>query len=102
MSDACPSNVFEKHRLAYREADEDVAAVLLERRWFAAFKAASTARAECEALLDAMDARERALNEARIRLAELEMLRDSLGEQLASLDGAGTDEMPSRAEVEPT
>jgi hypothetical protein len=101
MSDACRSSVFEKQSFTYREADEDVAAVLLERRWFAAFRAASSARAECEALLDAMDATERAWNEARIRLAELEMLRDSLSEQLASIDGAGREGMPIRAEVQP-
>jgi len=101
MSDACRSSVFEKRSLQYREADEDVAAVLLERRWFAAFRAASSARAECEALLDAMDANERAWNEARIRLAELEMLRDSLSEQLAGIDGAGREGMPSRAKVQP-
>jgi len=101
MSDACPSNVVNKNHPTYRDADEDAAAVLLERRWFAAFKAASSARAECEALLDALDARERAWNEARIRLAELEMLRDSLGEQLASLDGSGCEAMPIRPEVAP-
>jgi hypothetical protein len=67
---------------------EDTSAVLLERRWFAAFKAASNARTECEALLDEIDAAERAWNEARVRLAELEMLRDRLGEQLAGIDGA--------------
>jgi hypothetical protein len=72
--------------VAYRNADEDAAAVLLERRWFAAFKAASNARAECEALLDAVEVSERAWNEARVRLAELEMLRDRLGEELAGLE----------------
>jgi hypothetical protein len=66
---------------------ESTSAVLLERCWFAAFKAASSARAECEALLDDIDAAERAWNEARVRLAELELLRDRLGEQLAGIDG---------------
>jgi hypothetical protein len=69
-----------------RNADEDAAAVLLERRWFAAFNAASSARAECEALLDAMGISERAWNEARVRLAELEMLLDMLGEELAGVE----------------
>jgi hypothetical protein len=72
--------------LAYRNADEDAAAVLLERRWFAAFKAASNVRAECEALLDAIENSEKAWNEARVRLAELEMLRDRLGEELAAVE----------------
>jgi hypothetical protein len=64
----------------------DVAAERLERRWFAAFKAASTARAECEDLLEAMERTETAWNRARARLSELEALRDSLGEELAELD----------------
>lgn len=67
-------------------ADGDAAAALLERRWFAAFKAASTVRAECEALLEAMAMTETAWNHARTRLAELEALRDALGEELAHLD----------------
>jgi hypothetical protein len=91
--------------LAYRNADEDAAAVLLERRWFAAFKAASNARAECEALLDAMEVSERAWNDARIRLAELEMLRDKLGEELAGAEsGEGSEAVrasANRGEVMP-
>jgi hypothetical protein len=88
--------------MVYRNADEDAAAVLLERRWFAAFKAASSARAECEVLLDAIEISERAWNEARIRLAELEMLRDMLGEELAGVDGMEHDVMPGvRNEVMP-
>ncbi len=72
--------------LVIRNADEDAAAVLLERRWFAAFTAASSARAQCEALLDAIEVSERAWNEARVRLAELEILRDMLGEELAAME----------------
>lgn len=90
------------NNLAYRSADEDAAAVLLERRWFAAFKAASRARAECEALLDAIDVSERAWNAARVRLAELEMLRDMLGEHLAGVDGMEDGVIPeSRGEAMP-
>jgi hypothetical protein len=37
-------------------------------------------------LLDAIEISERAWNEARVRLAELEMLRDMLGEELASVE----------------
>lgn len=70
-----------------RNPDGDAAAERLERRWFAAFKAASGARAECEDLLDAMAQAEAAWNDARARLAELEALRDALGEELAELDG---------------
>ena len=67
--------------------DGDAAAEMLERRWFAAFKAASSARAECEALIEAMTAAEAAWADARERLAKLESLRDALGEELAELDG---------------
>lgn len=66
---------------------DDAAADRLERRWFAAFRAASAARAECEALLERMEELESAWNEARTRLAELEAIRDSLGEELTQADG---------------
>jgi hypothetical protein len=66
--------------------DMDAAANLLERRWFAAFKAASGARAECEALLDAMALAEAAWRAARLRLSGLEVLRDALGDELELLD----------------
>ena len=73
--------------MSNRFMDGDAAAEMLERRWFAAFKAASCARAECEALIEAMTAAESAWAEARERLARLESLRDALGEELAELDG---------------
>jgi hypothetical protein len=69
-----------------RDTDRDAAANLLERRWFAAFKAASGVRAECEALLETMTLTHAAWTEARIRLSELEALRDALGEELEALD----------------
>jgi chromosome segregation ATPase len=71
-----------------RNPDGDGAAERLERRWFAAFKAASNVRAECEELLDAMERSEQAWNRARARLSELEALRDALGEELALLDAS--------------
>jgi hypothetical protein len=37
--------------MVYRDAEGDAAAERLERRWFAAFKAASAARTECEELV---------------------------------------------------
>ena len=69
-----------------RYVDGDAAANLLERRWFAAFKAASGVRAECEALLESMALTQVAWGRARARLAELEALRDALGEELEALD----------------
>jgi len=79
-----------------RNPEGDVAAERLERRWFAAFKAASDVRAECEELLDAMDQTEMAWNRARARLSELEALRDALGEELAELDAADGEARPTR------
>ena len=65
--------------------DGEPAAVLLERRWFAAFKAASDVRAECEALLESLAKTQAAWSRARARLAELEALRDSLGDEFEAL-----------------
>jgi hypothetical protein len=70
-----------------RYMEGGAAAEMLERRWFAAFKAASVARAECEAFVEALRRTEAAWNEARNRLVKLESLRDTLGEELAELDG---------------
>jgi hypothetical protein len=67
-------------------ADSDPATEMLERRWFAAFKAASEARAECETLVEELKMTELAWESARTRLARLESLRDALGEELAELD----------------
>jgi hypothetical protein len=69
-----------------RYMDGDAAANLLERRWFAAFKAASGVRAECEALLESMALTQAAWGRARTRLSGLEALRDALGEELEALD----------------
>lgn len=68
-----------------RYLDDEPAAALLERRWFAAFKAASETRAECEALLEAMAITQSAWSRARARLSELEALRDSLEQDLDAL-----------------
>jgi hypothetical protein len=75
--------------VAKRYMDSDSAADLLERRWFAAFKAASGVRTECEALLESMAVMQTAWSRARARLAELEALRDALGEELEALDQPG-------------
>jgi hypothetical protein len=69
-----------------RYMDGDAAANLLERRWFAAFKAASGVRAECESLLESMAITQAAWGRARARLSELEELRDALGEELEAMD----------------
>jgi hypothetical protein len=69
-----------------RYTEGDAAANLLERRWFAAFKAASGVRAECEALLESMAHTQATWGRARERLSELEALRDALGEEFEALD----------------
>jgi len=81
-----------------RNPDGDGAAERLERRWFAAFKAASGVRAECEELLEAVERTEQAWNRARARLSELEALRDALGQELAELETADSS-AASRASV---
>jgi hypothetical protein len=65
---------------------EDYAAGLLERRWFAARRAASETQAECDALAQVLDMAQAAWRGARTRLAQLEALRDALGEELAAVD----------------
>jgi hypothetical protein len=82
-----------------RYMDGDAAANLLERRWFAAFKAASGVRTECEALLESMALTQVAWSRARARLAELEAMRDALGEELEAMDER---EEQSAAEVSDT
>jgi hypothetical protein len=61
---------------------EDWAAGLLERRWFAARRAASQVQAECDALAHVLDMAQAAWCGAQTRLAQLEALRDALGDEL--------------------
>jgi hypothetical protein len=70
-----------------RYLGDDSAANLLERRWFAAGRAASEVQAECDALAHVLDMAQAAWRGARARLSQLETLRDALGEDLAVLDG---------------
>jgi hypothetical protein len=66
-------------------ADRD-AASLIERGWFSSIAAVRTAQAECEVLRKVMELAESAWRRARTQLAELEYLRDALGDQLADID----------------
>jgi hypothetical protein len=72
--------------MTYRTTIGDAAAEKLERRWFAAQRAASQVRGECETLLEVRAMADEAWRSARLRLAELEALRDALGDELASLE----------------
>jgi hypothetical protein len=66
--------------------DRDAGANLLERRWFSAIAAARVAQADCEVQRGVMEFAETAWRRACMHLAELEAIRDSLGEELAALD----------------
>ena len=66
--------------------DNDVAAGLIERRWFASVTAVRTLQAECDVLREAMELAEITWRHAHGRLARLEALRDALGEELAERD----------------
>lgn len=67
--------------------DRDAAANLLERRWFSSITAVRVAEAECEVLREVLELAEMSWRRARTQLAELECLRDALGDELAALDG---------------
>jgi hypothetical protein len=65
---------------------EDSESDLLERRWFAAARAAAEIQSECDALVRALDLTRAALRDARARCSHLEALRDALGGELADID----------------
>ena len=69
-----------------RYIDRDAAANLLERRWFSSIAAVRAAQAECEVLREVVELAEKAWRRSRDHLAEIETLRDALGDQLAALD----------------
>lgn len=66
--------------------DNEAAAALIERRWFATITAVRELQAECEVLREVMEMAENAWRRARSQLARLETLRDALGEELAERD----------------
>ena len=77
-----------------RYTDPDAAANLLERRWFSSITAVRVAEAECEVLRGVLELAESAWRRARTQLAELENLRDALGDEVAALDET---EAPARS-----
>jgi hypothetical protein len=68
------------------DRDADAAANLLERRWFSTLAAVRAMQAECEVLREVMQLAEESWRRARTQLAELESLRDALGDELACID----------------
>jgi hypothetical protein len=68
------------------QPDQDPEISQLERRWFAAARAADDARSECDALVRVLELTRSAWRDARARLARLEALRDALGGEISAGD----------------
>ena len=66
--------------------DDDAAANLIERRWFAASAKVKALQDECGVMREVMEQAAMAYRGARAQLAQLEALRDGLGQRLALLD----------------
>jgi hypothetical protein len=64
---------------------EDSDSDLLERRWFAAARAASEIQSECNALARVLALTAEALRDARARCSHAEELRDALGGEVAEI-----------------
>jgi hypothetical protein len=77
-----------------RYTEGDAAAEMLERRWFAMNKRTEEMRAECEALREVVAAAEIAWKRACSEIAELEALRDALGDQLSHLNEQHPEPVP--------
>jgi phosphoglycolate phosphatase-like HAD superfamily hydrolase len=69
--------------------DDDAAANLIERRWFAASAKVKALQDECEVMREVMALAEKAYRDARMQLAELETLCDGLSQRLERLEDAG-------------
>jgi hypothetical protein len=67
-------------------ADEEPAAQIWERRWFAASAAVKSVQAECEVLLGVAELAVDDWRRTCRQLARLQALRDALGERLAAMD----------------
>jgi hypothetical protein len=68
--------------------DDDAAANLIERRWFAACAKVKTLQDECEVMREVMEQAAMAYRGARTQLAHLEALREGLAQRLAHPEGA--------------
>ena len=66
------------------QSENESDSVLLERRWFAAHKAAQAMRVECEILREVMDTAQANWRDAMTRLANLDALCDALEDQYSS------------------
>ena len=66
--------------------DDDAAANLIERRWFAASAKVKALQDECEVMREVMALAEKAYRDARMQLADLETLCDGLSHRLDRLE----------------
>jgi hypothetical protein len=66
--------------------DDDTVANLVERRFFAALAAVKATQEECRLLHDVIALAEESWRRARARLAELERVRDALGQHVVDVD----------------
>ena len=65
-----------------RNWDAEAAGELAERRWFALLSAVTALQAECAVLLEASKLADAAWRRACVQLADFEVLRDALEEQI--------------------
>jgi hypothetical protein len=63
--------------------EDDPVYGLMERRWFAVDRAAGRLQSECDTLAAVLATVEDAWRGARLRLVELEAMRDALGREIA-------------------
>ena len=68
--------------------DDDAAASLIERRWFAACAKVQALQDECEVMRQVTEQAAMAYRDARVQLAQLEALRDGLAQRLTYPEGA--------------
>jgi hypothetical protein len=66
------------------ESGAEAAGELIERRWFALLSAIRSLQGECELLLEASKLADTAWRRACAQLAQFEMLRDALEEQMSA------------------
>ena len=75
--------------MADADRDDDGLALHLERRWFAAERAAAEAKVHCDTLSQVLELARAEWMRARVRLAHLEALRDGFSDEIAAIDAGG-------------
>jgi hypothetical protein len=75
--------------MADADRDDDGLALHLERRWFAAERAAAEAKVHCDTLSQVLELARSEWMHARMRLAHLEALRDGFCDEIAAIDEGG-------------